>query len=114
MEVSFSQEIESLKLGDGDTFHGEGILAVTKALLQSGVTRHTGRDDRATSEQVLDPRTRMILFKLLAQGFISRVCGCVSTGKEANVYYAERPGGLGPLALKIFKTSILVFKDRDR
>ncbi len=38
MEVSFSHEIESLKLGDGQTFHGEGILAVTKALLQSGVT----------------------------------------------------------------------------
>ncbi len=38
MEVSFSHEIESLKLGEGQTFHGEGILAVTKALLQSGVT----------------------------------------------------------------------------
>lgn len=38
MEVSFSHEIESLKLGDGQIFHGEGILAVTKALLQSGVT----------------------------------------------------------------------------
>ncbi|MGV3571705.1 MAG: thiamine pyrophosphate-dependent enzyme [Ramlibacter sp.] len=37
MEVSFSQEIESLRLGAGDTFHGEGILAITKALLQSGV-----------------------------------------------------------------------------
>ena len=36
MEVSFKQEIEDLKLGDGDVFHGEGILAVTKALLQSG------------------------------------------------------------------------------
>ncbi|MES2974323.1 MAG: indolepyruvate ferredoxin oxidoreductase subunit alpha [Pseudomonadota bacterium] len=38
MERSFHDEIEALKLGDGDTFHGEGILAVTKALLQSGVT----------------------------------------------------------------------------
>ena len=38
MEISFSHEIESLKLGDGQTFYGEGILAVTKALLQSGVT----------------------------------------------------------------------------
>ena len=38
MEVSFHQEIESLKLGEGQLFHGEGILAVTKALLQSGVT----------------------------------------------------------------------------
>src|SRR5476649_1696099 len=37
MERSFKQEVEKLKLGDGDVFHGEGILAVTKALLQSGV-----------------------------------------------------------------------------
>ena len=37
MEVSFSREIESLRLGAGQTFHGEGILAITKALLQSGV-----------------------------------------------------------------------------
>jgi indolepyruvate ferredoxin oxidoreductase alpha subunit len=37
MEVSFSHDIESLRLGAGDTFHGEGILAITKALLQSGV-----------------------------------------------------------------------------
>ena len=37
MEVSFHKEIESLRLGDGETFYGEGILAVTKALLQSGV-----------------------------------------------------------------------------
>ncbi|HSX94604.1 MAG TPA: indolepyruvate ferredoxin oxidoreductase subunit alpha [Hydrogenophaga sp.] len=38
MERSFHREIEALKLGQGETFHGEGILAVTKALLQSGVT----------------------------------------------------------------------------
>src|ERR1700742_180487 len=37
LEVSFRKEIASLRLGDGQTFHGEGILAVTKALLQSGV-----------------------------------------------------------------------------
>jgi indolepyruvate ferredoxin oxidoreductase alpha subunit len=37
MERSFKQEVEKLRLGDGDVFHGEGILAVTKALLQSGV-----------------------------------------------------------------------------
>ena len=38
MEVSFKNEIEQLRLGDGETFHGEGILAITKALLQSGVS----------------------------------------------------------------------------
>ena len=37
MERSFKKEVELLKLGAGDTFHGEGILAITKALLQSGV-----------------------------------------------------------------------------
>ena len=36
-ERSFAREVESLRLGAGETFHGEGILAVTKALLQSGV-----------------------------------------------------------------------------
>ena len=38
MERSFKKEVEKLRLGEGDTFHGEGILAVTKALLQSGVS----------------------------------------------------------------------------
>jgi indolepyruvate ferredoxin oxidoreductase alpha subunit len=38
MERSFRREIQLLRLGDGQTFHGEGILAVTKALLQSGVS----------------------------------------------------------------------------
>src|SRR5690606_1199499 len=37
MERSFKAEVAKLKLGDGDTFHAEGILAATKALLQSGV-----------------------------------------------------------------------------
>lgn len=72
-----------------------------------------GRDDRATSEQVMDPRTRMILFKLLNSNYLAEINGCLSTGKEANVYYAR--GGNGrEYAVKIFKTSILVFKDRDR
>ena len=36
-ERSFAKEVESLRLGEGETFVGEGILAITKALLQSGV-----------------------------------------------------------------------------
>jgi indolepyruvate ferredoxin oxidoreductase alpha subunit len=36
-ERSFAKEVQTLRLGEGDEFHGEGILAVTKALLQSGV-----------------------------------------------------------------------------
>ena len=37
-ERSFAKEVRSLGLGDGDVFHGEGILAVAKAMLQSGVS----------------------------------------------------------------------------
>ncbi len=36
-ERSFAKEVQLLKLGQGEELHGEGILAVTKALLQSGV-----------------------------------------------------------------------------
>lgn len=75
--------------------------------------RHTGRDDRATTEQVLDPRTRLILFRLLSSGVFDIINGCISTGKEANVYHASKKSG-EQFAIKIYKTSILVFKDRDR
>ncbi len=37
-ERSFSSEVQKLRMGAGEQFHGEGILAVTKALLQSGVS----------------------------------------------------------------------------
>ena len=37
-ERSFAREIEDLRLGNGHEFRGEGILAITKALLQSGVS----------------------------------------------------------------------------
>eukprot|EP00501_MAST-03F_sp_TOSAG23-6_P001752 GSMAST32.ASY1.ANO1.1829.1 assembled CDS len=71
--------------------------------------RHTGRDDRATTEQVMDPRTRLILFNLINSKCFQQLHGCISTGKEANVYHAT-----DDMAVKVFKTSILVFKDRDK
>ena len=41
-ERSFTKEVQKLRLGEGEVFHGEGILAVTKALLQSGVSYVAG------------------------------------------------------------------------
>lgn len=41
-ERSFTKEVQKLRLGEGQEFHGEGILAVTKALLQSGVSYVAG------------------------------------------------------------------------
>jgi indolepyruvate ferredoxin oxidoreductase alpha subunit len=62
-ERSFAREVESLRLGDGEEFRGEGILAVTKALLQSGVAYVGGyqgapishlMDVLADSQSILD------------------------------------------------------------
>ena len=53
MERSFAKEIELLSLGKGETFHGEGILAVTKALLQSGVS-YVGGYQGAPVSHLLD------------------------------------------------------------
>jgi indolepyruvate ferredoxin oxidoreductase, alpha subunit len=53
MERSFKAEVEALTLGDGDTFRGEGILAVTKALLQSGVS-YVGGYQGAPVSHLLD------------------------------------------------------------
>jgi indolepyruvate ferredoxin oxidoreductase, alpha subunit len=41
-ERSFKSEVAKLRLGAGQEFRGEGILAVTKALLQSGVSYVSG------------------------------------------------------------------------
>jgi len=84
--------------------------------------RGADKSDRATSEQVLDPRTRMILLQMINRNVVSEVNGCLSTGKEANVYHAlsisqeGTEGAVSPLhrAIKVYKTSILVFKDRDK
>src|SRR5438477_12278562 len=53
MERSFKREVEALKLGAGETFRGEGILAVTKALLQSGVS-YVGGYQGAPVSHLLD------------------------------------------------------------
>ncbi|KAF1943705.1 RIO1-domain-containing protein [Clathrospora elynae] len=84
-----------------------------------GNARNKDKADRATTEQVLDRRTQMILLQLINRGAISEIHGVISTGKEANVYHAisePATADADPLhrAIKVYKTSILVFKDRAK
>ena len=75
------------------------------------------RSERATAEQVLDPRTRMILLQMINRGIVSEINGVISTGKEANVYHAmsiDDDGTEFHRAIKVYKTSIMVFKDREK
>ena len=89
------------------------VLMQANKKIENDRLRAKDKADRATVEQVLDPRTRMILFKILNKGVICEINGCISTGKEANVYHAINANG-DQRAVKVYKTSILTFKDRDR
>ncbi|KAF9361284.1 Serine/threonine-protein kinase RIO1 [Mortierella sp. AD094] len=129
-EVAQQKDEDSIMLGDqiealstkfeGRIHLGEHSVTAPVAELKMGSkkaagdrAKNTDKSDRATSDQVLDPRTRIILFKMLNRNIIYEVNGCISTGKEANVYHARTEAG-EHRAIKIYKTSILVFKDRDR
>lgn len=86
------------------------------------VRRVRDKADRATRDQVLDPRTQAVIVQLINRDMISEVHGVISTGKEANVYTAVlntyddegSPTGQEFRAAKIYKTSILSFVDRER
>jgi RIO kinase 1 len=82
-----------------------------------GAARDKDKADRATTEQVLDRRTQMILLQLINRNTISEIHGVISTGKEANVYHAiteSEDAEQIHRAIKVYKTSILVFKDRAK
>ena len=53
LEVSFHEEIKALRMGKGEIFQGEGILAITKGLLQSGVS-YVGGYQGAPVSHLLD------------------------------------------------------------
>ncbi|BEI81500.1 hypothetical protein CcaverHIS002_0206600 [Cutaneotrichosporon cavernicola] len=91
---------------------------------KSAAERQNQKDkaDRATHEQVLDDRTRNTLLRLVNRGYFGVIEGCVSTGKEANVYLAF-PGSDTPsepypyppaIAVKIYRTAILNFRSRQK
>ncbi|KAE9622041.1 hypothetical protein Lal_00032392 [Lupinus albus] len=116
----FSHHIRASPLEEWEGRMNVGMSnSVTTAIRESvrhmaiGKTKTTEKADRATVEQAIDPRTRMVLFKMLNRGVFRDINGCISTGKEANVYHATKSDG-HELAIKIYKTSVLVFKDRDR
>ncbi|RHN46896.1 putative non-specific serine/threonine protein kinase [Medicago truncatula] len=78
-----------------------------------GKTKTNDKADRATVENAIDPRTRMEIYKMMNKRWFQDSNGCILTRKEANVYHATKSDGR-ELAIKIYKTSVLAFKDRAR
>ena len=81
--------------------------------------RLNDKADKSTNEMSLDPKTRLMLFKLVNANFLDEIGGIISTGKEATIFYA--PGGksqdlLVPkeCVVKVFKTTLNEFKTREK
>ncbi|NOY11237.1 MAG: serine protein kinase RIO, partial [Archaeoglobi archaeon] len=70
---------------------------------------------RKVYAEVFDERTLKTLYKLSAKGLIQALGGVVSTGKEANVFYADGriDGEDRPLAVKIYRIETTEFFKMD-
>ena len=110
MEVSFVEEIKSLHLKDGELFHGEGILAVTKALLQSGVA-YVGGYQGAPVSHLLDV---MVQAKPLMQELGVHVEACANEASAAAMLGAEALPRGGALHMMPLGSSGLVVLPEGR
>lgn len=77
------------------------------------------KKEHSTAEQVMDPRTRLILYKLVNNGVLDSISGSISTGKESVVFHAyggELNGETLPkeCAIKVYKTTLNEFKNREK
>ncbi|TRY91383.1 hypothetical protein DNTS_013514 [Danionella cerebrum] len=77
------------------------------------------KKEHSTAEQAVDPRTRLLMYKMVNAGILEHINGCISTGKESVVFHAN--GGSNEekfipeeCVLKVFKTTLNEFKSRDK
>lgn len=74
-------------------------------------------------EQAVDPRTRLLMFKLVNAGVLEKINGCISTGKESVVFHADGgrwvepnpdPAHRPPLFIKerLFLEKTLLFQEQ--
>ncbi|KAJ0022608.1 hypothetical protein NQD34_014742 [Periophthalmus magnuspinnatus] len=77
------------------------------------------KKEHSTAEQAVDPRTRLLMYKMVNAGVLENINGCISTGKESVVFHAnggslEEEPVPEEVVLKVFKTTLNEFKNRDR
>lgn len=78
-----------------------------------GVYKDKDKKDRAIKDLVIDFKTRVLIDKLVNSEKITSMKMCISSGKEANVYYAENWRTKEEFAIKIYRVETMVFKDRE-
>lgn len=79
------------------------------------------KKEHSTAELAMDKNTRLVIFKLLNAGILTKVNGAISTGKESVIFHGE--GHIDPedldsevveVALKVFKTTLTEFTQRQQ
>jgi RIO kinase 1 len=70
---------------------------------------HDFSSERATTEEVFDQATLMVIYGFLNSGLLYEVYGVVNAGKEARVYWSKNKEGK-ELAVKIYLTSSAEFR----
>jgi serine/threonine-protein kinase RIO1 len=88
-----------------------------KDINYSKVSRNKDKSDYSVVEKVIDKKTEYLFEKWQRSGFLKSVEGCISAGKEANVYFS--PCGSASesgkdYAIKIYKVETMVFRDREQ
>lgn len=79
------------------------------------------KKDASTSDMALDSKTRLMLFRMVNAQILDEVNGAISTGKEAIVFHGSRhvdledaASAVEEVAIKVFKTNITEFKQRQQ
>ncbi|TKC38908.1 hypothetical protein EI555_002275, partial [Monodon monoceros] len=82
------------------------------------------KKEHSTAEKAVDPKTRLLLYKMVNCGMLETITGCISTGKESVVFHAyggsmedeKEDSKVIPTecAIKVFKTTLNEFKNRDK
>lgn len=82
---------------------------------------HDRKENVATAEMGIDEPTRLLLYKLINNSVLEQVNGIVSAGKEAVILHADCDEAYEgemvlpkEVAIKVFKTTLNEFKQRDR
>jgi RIO kinase 1 len=66
-------------------------------------------EDRQVIESVFDTKTLLMLYQMFNKKILEEINGVISTGKEANVYWAVQPDGTD-VAVKIYRIATFNFK----
>jgi serine/threonine-protein kinase RIO1 len=67
--------------------------------------------EKSTSDQAVDPTTRLLLFKMINNGYLESIHGIISTGKEAIIIYAD--GGPGKTSYQRRRSHFITFSSLE-